>query len=250
MSNAKKQACLNITYNDMTIKSNENLYEIGVDEVGRGPLFGRVYCGAVILPKDGNFDYELMKDSKKFTSKNKIIKVAQYIKDNAISWSVMYQDENSIDENNIRQATFMAMHNAIKKIIDSYDSNNTNNTNNINSKYYLLVDGNDFKPYLYMNKNSSMIEQIPHINIEGGDNKYCAIAAASILAKVERDKYILDLCEEYPKLSEYYALEKNMGYGTKLHMEGLIKYGISPWHRKSYGPCKERIVNKPEFYKN
>ena len=246
MSNSKKHTCLKVTYNDMSIKTNENLYEIGVDEVGRGPLFGRVYCGTVILPKDGNFNFELMKDSKKFSSKKKILEVAQYIKDNAIAWSIGYQDEISIDTNNIRQATFMAMHNAIKNITESHINKSPTNKD----KYYLLVDGNDFKPYVYINQESSMIEQIPHVNIEGGDNKYCAIAAASILAKVERDAYIIELCEKYPKLSEYYALEKNMGYGTKAHMEGLVKYGISPWHRKSYGPCKDTIINDADFYKS
>jgi ribonuclease HII len=238
----KIQQSLKVTYNDMTIKTNDNLYEIGIDEVGRGPLFGRVYCSAVILPKDGNFNYKLMKDSKKFHSKKKIQEVAQYIKDNAIAWSIGYEDEKSIDSNNIRQATFMAMHNAIKNITESHNKDLLN-------KYYLLVDGNDFKPYVYINQESCMIEQIPHVNIEGGDNKYCAIAAASILAKVERDTYILELCTQYPKLSDFYELEKNMGYGTKTHMDGIVQYNISPWHRKSYGPCKETMVNDAEFYK-
>lgn len=229
----KKQICLNKFYNDMNNNINKNLYEIGIDEVGRGPLFGRVYCAAVILPKDENFKYELMKDSKKFNSKKKIEEIAKYIKENCIAWSVAYEDELSIDTNNIRQATFLAMHNTIKSILNNMQANNIQANN-----YYILVDGNDFKPYLYLNKNIDMIEQVPHVSIEGGDNKYCAIAAASILAKVERDAYITELCNDYPKLSIYYALDSNMGYGTKKHIDGIKEYGITPWHRKTYGLCK------------
>ena len=93
-----------------------------------------------------------------------------------------------------------------------------------------------------------MLQQISHILIEGGDNKFCSIAAASILAKVERDKYISDLCKCYKKLDIYYGLESNKGYGTAKHMEGIQKYGISPWHRISYGCCKTANINKEEFY--
>lgn len=248
---SKKHECLKISYNDMSFNINNNLYEIGIDEVGRGPLFGRVYCAAVILPKEGDFKYELMKDSKKFTSKTKIQETAKYIKENAIAWTIEYQDENSIDTNNIRQATFMTMHNAVKKII-SHTGDNINKTDidskKVTNKYYLLVDGNDFKPYVYMNQESSMIEQIPHITIEGGDNKYCCIAAASILAKAERDSYIIELCEKYPKLIDYYALDSNMGYGTKKHIEGIETNGISPWHRKTYGLCRNaKILEKEDF---
>jgi len=240
----KKHECLKKTYNDMTMTINNNLYEIGIDEVGRGPLFGRVYCAAVILPKDGNFNYELMKDSKKFHSKKKIQEVAQYIKENSIAWTVQYLDEKSIDNINILQATYQSMHNAINNILKQEMSGSTNN------KFYLLIDGNNFKPFMYINKNTDMIEQVPHINIEGGDNKYCAIAAASILAKVERDAYITQLCEEYPKLSRCYALEKNMGYGTRAHIEGIKEHGISPWHRKTYGLCRDAKINPRDFYKS
>ena len=93
-----------------------------------------------------------------------------------------------------------------------------------------------------------MLQQISHILMEGGDNKYCSIAAASILAKVERDKYITDLCECYKKLDLYYCLESNKGYGTAKHMEGIQKYGISPWHRTTYGCCKNANINEDKFY--
>ena len=211
----------------------ENIIEIGIDEVGRGPLFGRIYTAAVILPKT-NFRFELMKDSKKFSSKKKIEEVAEYIKENAIAYAVEYQDEKSVDINNIRIATFMAMHKAIENIQKIHKGEKRN--------YYLLVDGCDFKPVTYINENE-MIQQISHVCIEGGDNKYCAIAAASILAKVARDKYITELCEKHPKLDEYYSLESNKGYGAKKHLDGICEYGITPWHRKTFGSCRTSFEN-------
>ena len=82
------------------------------------------------------------------------------------------------------------------------------------------------------------------------DNKFCSIAAASILAKVERDKYIREICINFPKLNIYYGLLKNKGYGTSKHIEGIKKYGISKWHRTTYGCCKEAHINEEEFYKD
>ena len=202
-----------------------NKLEIGIDEAGRGPLFGRVYTAAVILPKDETFKYELLKDSKKFSSQKKINEVADYIKENSTSWSVSYRDETEVDRINIRQSVLCSMHDSIKSLI-----------NNIEQDYFLLVDGNDFKPYMRYMDGSFM--QIEHKCIEGGDNKYCAIAAASILAKTERDKYIGALCEENPELKEKYGIHKNKGYGTKEHLVGISNHGISKWHRKTYGACK------------
>lgn len=205
---------------------NDDLFEIGVDEAGRGPLFGRVYSAAVILPKE-NFDFSNMKDSKRFTSEKKINEAAEYIKKNALAWTVAYEDEKTIDKINIRQATFKAMHKAIKFTMEKIKSN----------KLRLLIDGNDFKPFMMMINNN--YTSVNHICIEGGDNKYSCISAASILAKVERDKYIKDICLKYPKLAENYYIHKNKGYGTKQHIEGIKKHGISEWHRKSYGICKQ-----------
>jgi len=203
--------------------------EIGIDEVGRGPMFGRVYSAAVILPKNTDFKHELMKDSKKFTSQKKLKAAAQYIKDNCISYSIAYEDEAIIDKQNIKNATHSAMHKAIKVLI----------SNNITDNYLLLVDGRDFKPLLQYDKVEQIIKEVPAVCIEGGDNKYSAIAAASILAKVERDNYIEELCEKYPKLDEFYELSKNKGYGTAKHIDGIKKYGITKWHRKTFGICKE-----------
>ena len=150
-----KKPMLNKFYN---IESKQ--LEIGIDEAGRGPMFGRVYSAAVILPKKDDFKYELLKDSKKFSSKKKILEVANYIKENSIAWAVGYEDENCIDYKNIKNATHLAMHKAINIIVNSNSA-----TTNLCNQYYLLVDGNNFKPYTYLNSKSSMIEQINHILI-------------------------------------------------------------------------------------
>lgn len=211
------------------------ILEIGVDEVGRGPMFGRVYAGVAVLPKDDSFAHSQMKDSKKFSSKKKIEQVAEYIKENAIAWAVEYEDEQTIDEVNILQATQLAMHKGIKKVLiqlsELYPDFNYN-------KVLLLVDGNYFKPYTYLDKNKSKLECLKYHTIEGGDNKLTPIAAASILAKVERDNYIGALCLENPELIERYGIDSNKGYGSKKHMDGIREHGITKWHRKTFGICK------------
>ena len=244
--------CLIKKYNNNSLFENQfkNQFEIGVDEAGRGPMFGRVYSAAVILPANNTFNYELLKDSKKFTSQKKISEVADYIKKQALFWAVCYEDEKSVDTLNIRNATLKAMHNAITSIINSYTNSNNDLNNDLNEMFYLLIDGNDFKCYTYFCKKSNIIKQLNNILIEGGDNKYCSIAAASILAKVERDNYIRAMCLEFPKLDTYYGLLKNKGYGTVKHMEGIKKYGISKWHRTTYGCCKDSHINDDDFYKD
>jgi ribonuclease HII len=219
-----KQQPLNKYYSE-----DENIVEIGVDEVGRGPLFGRVYTAAVILPKDDSFDHSKMKDSKKFHSKQKILEAAEYIKQNAIAWSVGYESEITIDEINILQATQQAMHSAINKCIDQQQS----------KQVKLLVDGNYFKPIVKYNPVRKMLEQVDYVCVEGGDNKYTAIAAASIIAKVARDTYIEELCSANPELIEKYGIDSNKGYGAKKHMDGIKEHGITIWHRRSFGPCKD-----------
>lgn len=209
---------------------DNNVNEIGIDEAGRGPMFGRVYAAAVVLPRESSFKHELMKDSKKFHSIKKIQETAEYITQNCISWSVEYSTEKEIDSYNIRRATHMAMHKAIIKVIEKLGKN---------KEYYLLVDGNDFTDLTMINDVSNCLVSIPYTCIEGGDNKYSSIAAASILAKVSRDEYINEMCEIYPELDEKYGLKKNKGYGTKKHMEGIEKYGITDFHRKTFGVCRK-----------
>ncbi len=225
------------------LNEDEQIIEIGVDEAGRGPLFGRVYTAAVILPKDDSFDRSKVKDSKKFHSKKKIEEAADYIKQNALSWSVTYADEKKIDEINILQATQLSMHNSIDEARKKY--------NNLSKKqerfekkdyhFHLLIDGNYFNPITYFNKETNKIEATPYTTVEGGDNKYASIAAASILAKVYRDKYIEELCEQNPELIEYYGLNSNKGYGAKKHLDGIKEHGITIWHRRSFAPCKNYI---------
>lgn len=188
---------------------------IGVDEAGRGPLLGRVYTAAVLLPDD--FDVSLLKDSKKFTSEKKIKEVYEYIKQNA-KYCITYQDEGYIDKVNILNATIKSMQQSVYGLLNTYDL----------SDVKIYVDGTQFKPCFYKDK------WIPYECVIKGDTLHKCISAASILAKVERDEYIRELCKQQPVLDERYGLFKNKGYGTKIHIEGIRKYGYSEYHRKSF----------------
>ena len=203
---------------------NEGELEVGLDEAGRGPMFGRVYVAAVIIPQDDSYEHSLMRDSKKLSGKKRSY-AFDYIKENAIDWVVEYKDEKYIDKHNIFAANYTAMHEAVNKLLVKPD--------------HLLVDGNYFKPCMYNDD-----DYISYTTVVKGDNKYTPIAAASILAKVSRDKYIEEMCEKYPLLDEYYDIKSNKGYGSKRHMEGIKKYGISPWHRKSFGICATSKINE------
>lgn len=174
----------------------------GVDEAGRGPLAGDVYAACVIL--DENNLPEGLDDSKKLTPKKRET-LFDEIKEKAVCFSIGTASVSEIDEINILQATFLAMKRAVQgmKIKPSL----------------LLIDGNR-EP-----KTGS-----PEITVIKGDAKSKSIAAASILAKVSRDRYMLELSEKYPE----YAFEKHKGYGTKLHYEKIKQFGISEIHRKSF----------------
>ena len=225
-------------------------YEVGVDEAGRGPLFGRVYTGAVILPSTGSgsaatdFDFSLMKDSKKFSSDKKIREVAEYIKEHAVAWAVSYEESEVIDRINIRRATLQCMRNSINTVIKNHSSAAAGTTAATHhpprtDDYLLLIDGNDFIPLGNYNQDTDEVDTYTHVCVEGGDNTYACIAAASILAKVARDDYIEQLCDQHPVLDEMYALRGNKGYGAKKHLDGIREHGITQWHRRSYGICKE-----------
>ncbi len=216
------------------LTTDQCIYEIGVDEAGRGPLFGRVYSAAVVLPKDDSFDHSIMKDSKKFHSPKKINDAAEYIKHNAIAWYVSFADEQTIDKINILQATQQSMHDCIHNVVNQLHNKKHNDKHSI----HLLIDGNYFNPITVINANTNATETLPYTTIEGGDNKYTAIAAASILAKVERDKYIDELCKDNPDLCDKYSIDTNKGYGAKKHLDGIKEHGITIWHRRSFGICK------------
>ena len=204
---------------------------IGVDEAGRGPLFGSVYTSAIILPED-NFDISLLKDSKKFTSKKKIKEVYQYIKTNNTIYSIDYSDHKEIDKYNILQATQKSMHKSIQNVIKQYIESCNPFEPYMFDNIIICVDGNYFNDfaYFYIDK----FYKINHKCLIKGDDLCKAISAASILAKVERDIYIEEFIKENPEYDEKYKLSTNKGYGTKQHLDGIREHGYSPYHRKSF----------------
>ena len=217
--------------------NEHNSFEIGIDEAGRGPLFGRVYVAAVILPKELDlFHHEWMRDSKQIKSPGKMRELAEYIKQNAISWSVTYAEADEIDSQNILKCVIRCMHKCCNEIFDKLDKK-------YSTDGLLLVDGNYFRPYMRFDNATETFTNIPHETVEKGDGTYSSIAAASILAKHARDSYVLELCEKHPELTDRYLLNKNMGYGTKAHIEGIHTYGITQYHRKSFNICRGEREN-------
>lgn len=174
----------------------------GVDEAGAGPLAGPVYAAAVILPRGLTLPY--LNDSKKVTPRRREILFDQ-IREQAIAYAIAWADEKEIDEINILNARMLAMDRAIKMLDPAAD--------------FALIDGNRNKGIELQN------EMVVH-----GDARSASIAAASILAKVSRDRFMVELAEQYPQ----YAFEKHKGYPTKLHYERLRQYGPSPVHRKTF----------------
>ena len=200
----------------------ENLTEIGIDEAGRGCLFGPVCVAAVSLNMNGNPLINEIKDSKKLSQKKRDI-LYDIIKENSV-YSIQLINEEVIDKENILQATLKGMHLSV----DELDKN-------INIDL-ILVDGNHFPPYFSITQDKFL----KHECVINGDNTYVNIAAASILAKVTRDRYIIDLCEKNENLKKY-GLQNNKGYGTKKHMEAIKEFGIVEGHRKSFKPCSNYI---------
>lgn len=218
-------------------EENPKTYQVGIDEAGRGPLLGRVYAAAVVLPKNHpEFHYEWMKDSKRFHSKKRITEVANHIKEYAIAWSVNYESEEIIDQINILQATYSAMHKSIRDILSQLRTTEQNaSNNNLIDEILLMVDGRYFNSYTTFENQE--IVSYPHVCVEKGDGKYANIAAASILAKTHRDNYIEELCNKYPLLNSHYNIASNKGYAAKVHMDGIHTHGICQFHRKTYKIC-------------
>ncbi len=187
---------------EMQLKQDGYNYVCGVDEAGRGPLAGPVYAAAVILKPDAVLDG--LDDSKKLSEKKREALFDKVI-EQSIAYSIVAVDEKTIDEINILNATMLAMKKAIESLSVSAD--------------FALIDGNK-TPEL----------TIPCKFVIGGDAKIKSIAAASILAKVSRDRYMLQICEKYPQ----YQFEKHKGYGTKLHYQMLDEFGVSDIHRLSF----------------
>lgn len=217
-------------------------FELSIDEVGRGCMFGRVYVACVVIPKEPElFNGTNIKDSKKFSSKKKLNEVAEYIKENALTWHIAYEEPKIIDEINILQAVMKGMHTCIKETIIKI--NNITNTNNNINDFAAIIDGNYFKPYRIFDDTTESLIELPFTTVEKGDATYMGIAAASILAKTARDKYVTDLCDKYPFLDQHYGLIKNVGYCTAKHREGVQNYGITKLHRKTFGMCKTADYN-------
>jgi len=194
----------------------KNKIELGIDEAGRGCLIGPVCISGVILGDvENNPPPYKIRDSKKCTPKIRKI-LREYIENNSIAFSVQLINEKTIDDINILKATMKGMHLCTDEILKQI---------NIDT---ILVDGNQFDPYLDEN-----FEPINHICIPKGDDKYINIAAASILAKEYHDDYIKNLVNENSQLQNYNLL-KNKGYGTKDHMNAIKEYGPTKWHRKSF----------------
>ncbi|MGV8827364.1 MAG: ribonuclease HII [Breznakibacter sp.] len=182
---------------------NLDIVEAGCDEAGRGCLAGPVVAAAVILPPD--YHNDLLNDSKKLTEKQRNL-LRPMIEQDALAWAVGIVSNGEIDEINILNASFLAMHRAIDQLSLQ--------------PQHLLIDGNRFRKY----------NNIPHTCIVKGDGKYLPIAAASILAKTHRDQIMEALHVQYPD----YNWEKNKGYPTKDHRAGIEKHGPTPLHRMTF----------------
>jgi len=209
----------------MQLHLKPGVLEAGIDEAGRGSLMGRLYVGAVIFPPDVQLDPKLVKDSKKFTSHKKRLEAREYILKNCLSYGVAYAEADQIDRVGIVPSVIQTMHKAISalEVIPEH----------------ILVDGNYFEPYFHPLKPG--FEAVDHTCVVDGDAKYFSIAAGSILAKVAHDEHIAELVERHPVLREY-GIHKNMGYGSKEHTSKIQEKGITPFHRKSYGICRDRTV--------
>ena len=186
--------------------------EAGCDEAGRGCLCGPVACAAVILPPD--FDCPQLNDSKKLTARQRE-SLRPLIEEKALAWAVVMVGPEEIDRINILNASITGMHRAIDALTVRPE--------------HILADGNRFRPY----------PGIAHTTVVKGDGKYMSIAAASILAKTHRDEYMLREAKQWPG----YGWERNMGYPTREHREAILRLGLTPLHRRSFGPCSPSLFD-------
>lgn len=195
----------------------------GVDEVARGTFIGSVVSACVVLPTSFASDkYKEIKDSKKLSPKKRT-ELAQYIKDIAITYGIGEASNIEIDEINILNATMRAMHRAVDVAYKKHPFNK------------ILVDGTHFKGYIPSGEDSDIV---PSECIPQGDSLYLNIAAASIIAKDYHTNLIYDLVQANPILKQY-DIEKNKGYGTAKHLQAIKTHGITQFHRKTFGICKE-----------
>lgn len=192
---------------------------VGLDEAGRGPLISRVYAAAVVFLSDPVLpDGIIIRDSKTMTTRQ-LEKAYDYVKEYADDWSISFVDEKDIDRYNILNSVYGAWHASLEGLTLPFD--------------HILVDGNRFLPY----------RDVSHTCVVKGDSKHLCISAASILAKVERDRYVRRLAERHPLLQERYDILSNVGYPTKRHLQGIETHGISQFHRRTFSCCRERPIN-------
>lgn len=191
----------------------EGVVEAGCDEAGRGCLAGPVSCAAVILPPD--FSNDMLNDSKQLTARRREL-LRPVIEREALAWAVVMVEPVEIDRINILNASIIGMQRAL-------------DTLRIKPQH-VIVDGNKFKPW----------RDVPCHTVVKGDATYMSIAAASVLAKTHRDELMQRLAQEYPG----YGWERNMGYPTKEHLSALDSLGLTPFHRKSYGPCQPSLFDE------
>lgn len=180
--------------------------EAGCDEAGRGPLAGPVYAAAVILPPD--FHHPLLNDSKQLTERQRDL-LRPVIETEAIAWAVEAVSAEEIDRINILKASVTGMQRAVLRLDPAPD--------------FLLIDGNRFYPFGRYTRER-------FLTVVHGDATYASIAAASVLAKTWRDEKMRELAAEYPQ----YGWDRNMGYPTPEHIEAVRRYGLTPWHRRSF----------------
>ena len=192
---------------------NSGLIEAGCDEAGRGCLAGNVVAAAVILPTD--YVNPLLNDSKKLTAKQRYA-LREQIEHEALAWAVGVATPEEIDNINILHASFLAMHRALDQLKLRPEA--------------VIVDGNHFDSYVVGKGLPNEGKLLPHTCIVKGDGKYLSIAAASILAKTYRDDYMTEQALRFP----FYGWEKNKGYPTKTHYQGIEKHGLCALHRKSF----------------
>lgn len=192
----------------------DGLVEAGCDEAGRGPLAGSVFCAAVILDPDRVEqvpEFAWLNDSKQLTDKQRYA-LRPIIEREAVSWAVVEVSAQEIDERNILQGSIIGMQRALDQLAVR--------------PQHILVDGNKWKPYV---PEGELLE-IPAHTVVHGDATYMSIAAASVLAKTYRDDYMLRLHDEYPQ----YGWDRNKGYPTAEHYAAIKRFGITPYHRKSF----------------
>lgn len=214
----------------LPIYNTQNRIEAGCDEAGRGCLAGPVYAAAVILPPD--FSNEMLNDSKQLTAKRRYA-LRKVIEQEAVAWAVASVSAEEIEHINILNASILAMHRALAQLKVAPE--------------YVIVDGNRFRPYYPSEYDGKTTDfgaywvrtqhvpkpagsPLPHTTIIKGDGKYLSIAAASVIAKTYRDDYMAAQHELYP----YYAWDRNAGYPTKAHRDGIRQHGLSPIHRRTF----------------